>query len=125
MFHMALRGTAAVGIVAASLVSATVDPPPPHIIAILADDYGWADAGWHREPGYKEVQTPIMDGLVKSGIEMDRHYVFKFCSPTRSAIQSGRNPVHVNAQNLGMNSWDPANPFQGVSGIPVNSACSV
>eukprot|EP01046_Picozoa_sp_COSAG06_P025217 COSAG06_NODE_2105_length_7546_cov_10.050575_7_plen_82_part_00 len=51
-----------------SATPAATTATKPHIIAILADDYGWADAGWHREPGYKEVQTPIMDGLVKSGI---------------------------------------------------------
>jgi arylsulfatase B len=36
---------------------------------------------------------------VKLGIEMDRQYVYKYCSPTRSAIQSGRNPYHVNPLN--------------------------
>jgi arylsulfatase A-like enzyme len=92
----------------------------PHIVFLLIDDFGWADGSWHREKGYKEVQTENMQQLVDEGIELTRNYVFKFCSPTRSAIQSGRNPVHVNAQNVGMNSWDPANPFQGVSGIPVN-----
>ena len=100
--------------------AAEVAAPKPHILFFLIDDFGWADAGWHRPPGYKEVLTPNMDSLVGEGIELTRNYVFKFCSPTRSAIQSGRNPVHVNAQNVGMESWDPANPLQGVSGIPVN-----
>ena len=57
-----------------------VPPAPPvpvpgkkkHVIAILADDYGWADAGWHRAEGYTEVQTPYLDDLVKEGIELDR-----------------------------------------------------
>jgi hypothetical protein len=63
-------------------------------------DYGWGDAGWHRvdvrtgkgtpDP---DVQTPNMDALIKDGIEMDRQYVYKYCSPTRSGIQSGRHPV--------------------------------
>jgi arylsulfatase A-like enzyme len=113
-------------------------------------DFGWADASWHRERGYKEVQSPHMQQLVDTGIELTRNCeswrcytaqpsaewysqlmnslpcvgplpdVYKFCSPTRSAIQSGRNPIHVNAQNVGMNSWDPAHPYTGVSGIPVN-----
>ena len=26
---------------------------------------------------------------------MDRQYVYKYCSPTRSGIQSGRHPFHV------------------------------
>ena len=50
----------------------------PHVVAILADDYGWADAGWHRPEGYKEIGTPNMNELVKTGLELDRHYVFKF-----------------------------------------------
>ena len=87
-------------------------------------DYGWADAGWHRiddrDPS-KDVMTPNMNQLVKEGIEMDRQCesasgallsvprcaptawsawwwladVYKYCSPTRTAIQSGRNPYHV------------------------------
>ena len=61
--------------------------------------------GYHRPPGYREVQTPTIDRLVKQGVELDRHYVFKFCSPTRTAAQTGRNPIHVNTQNL-----DPVSP---------------
>ena len=55
-----------------------VSPTKPHIIAILADDYGWADANWHRPASAQEPDlTPTLDGLVKTGVEMDRHYVFK------------------------------------------------
>ena len=41
---------------------------------ILSDDFGWADAGWHRPDGYKEISTPAMTALVREGIELDRHY---------------------------------------------------
>ena len=38
----------------------------------------WADAGWHRiddkDPS-QDVVTPVMNQLVKEGIEMDRQYV--------------------------------------------------
>lgn len=92
----------------------------PNIVFVLVDDWGWADASWHREPGYREVQTPNMQSLVDSGIELDRNYVHKYCSPTRCAIQSGRNPIHVNAQNVAMTRFDPENPRTGISGIPLN-----
>merc|ERR1719265_2368263 len=92
----------------------------PHIVFLLIDDFGWADASWHREKGYKEVQSPNMQALVDDGIELDRNYVHKFCSPTRCAIQSGRNPIHVNAQNVAMTRFDPENPRTGISGIPLN-----
>eukprot|EP01047_Picozoa_sp_COSAG01_P009286 COSAG01_NODE_379_length_17872_cov_8.030102_17_plen_130_part_00 len=61
-----------------------------------------------------------MDQLVKEGIELDRHYVFKFCSPTRSAAQTGRNPVHVNVQNLDPLNYNPADPVSGMSAVPRN-----
>ncbi len=46
-------------------------------------------------PILEKVQTPSIDSLVTNGIKLDRHYVHKFCSPTRCAIQSGRAPIHV------------------------------
>jgi hypothetical protein len=60
----------------------------PHIVMHLADDFGWANAGWHRPDGYHEVQTPAMDKLVAEGIELDQAYSFKFCSPTRYSAPS-------------------------------------
>ena len=92
----------------------------PHIIMHLADDFGWANAGWHRPKGYKEVQTPSMDELVKEGIELDHAYSYKFCSPTRSCLQSGRLPVHVNVLNLSPSSWNPDDPVSGFAAIPRN-----
>ena len=38
-----------------------------------------------------------MDKLVKSGIELDHAYSYKFCSPTRSCLQVGqRRAVTLN-----------------------------
>ncbi|MCX7009561.1 MAG: sulfatase-like hydrolase/transferase, partial [Kiritimatiellaeota bacterium] len=58
----------------------------PNILLIVADDLGWADVGWH---GGKFL-TPNLDRLVKEGIELDRHYVQPVCTPTRTALMSGR-----------------------------------
>jgi len=87
---------------------------------ILADDFGWANVGYHRNPPTNEVQTPNIDQLVKEGIELDRHYVYKFCSPSRSALQSGRNPIHVNTLNLEPTYYNPADPVSGFSAVPRN-----
>jgi arylsulfatase B len=71
-------------------------------------DYGWAEAGWHRNytiggvqvPATAEVVTPSLDALVADGIELNRAYAYKCCSPTRSAVQSGRHPYHVSARRV-------------------------
>ena len=49
----------------------------PHIVFMLVDDWGWANVGYHRNPPTPEVVTPNIDNLVKEGLELDQHYVFK------------------------------------------------
>jgi arylsulfatase B len=46
--------------------------------------------------------------------------VHKFCSPTRCAIQTGREPVHVNVINADPSVHNPADPVGGYAGIPRN-----
>eukprot|EP00729_Bicosta_minor_P017835 gene17835-30798_t len=75
---------------------ASADPVrKPHIMLVLADDFGWYNIGW-RNP---EIRSPALDGLAKDGIILNRHYTFKYCSPTRSSLLSGRLPLHVNQNN--------------------------
>lgn len=96
---------------------------PPHIVFFLVDDWGWNDVGYHRAENNcssREIQTPNIDSLVQQGVELDRHYVFKFCSPTRSSLQSGRLPVHVNDLNAAMTINNPKDPVSGFAGIPRN-----
>ena len=105
-----------------------------HILAVLADDYGWADAGWHAkmEPApptstpdpRADVRTPVLDSLVSAGIELQRNYVFAVCSPTRSGIQTGRNPLHVNVQNIDPLNWNRRDNVSGFSGAPVKVTLS-
>ena len=71
------------------------DTAPPHIVFALIDDLGWHDVGHHNE----ELHTPNMNALLQEGIELDRHYAYRFCSPTRSSLMSGRYPMHVNQWN--------------------------
>ena len=114
---------AAASSAAASGAAASSTAPKPHVVFLLVDDYGWANAGWHNDvesSGQREVQTPNMDRLVAEGIELNQHYTFKFCSPTRSSLQSGRNPIHVNVQNVGPDRANPADPVAGFSAIARN-----
>ena len=61
----------------------TSKPPPPHIVYILADDFGWRYADWHRKDLVNQSITPTLQKLVDQGVELDRLYAFKFCSPSR------------------------------------------
>ena len=92
----------------------------PHIMYMLVDDWGWADVGYHRDPPTKEVVTPNIDSLVKTGLELDQYYVFQFCSPSRSSLLTGRLPIHVNDLNLPPGHYNPKDPVSGYAGIPRN-----
>jgi arylsulfatase B len=105
-----------------AFILAAVAAQPPHLIYILADDFGWADADWHRPAGWDEAATPNMMKELQAGVELDQMYAFKFCAPSRSAIQSGRNPIHVNVQNYEPTVWDSnderRDKVSGYAGIP-------
>lgn len=68
----------------------------PNILLIVADDLGWGDVGWHG--GF--AKTPVMDRLVREGVELDQHYVQPVCTPTRTALMSGRYPGRFGPQAL-------------------------
>lgn len=74
--------------VSASAVAAETTPSRPNILFIVADDLGWSDVGWHD--GFSK--TPHLDELVRTGVELDQHYVQPVCTPTRTALLSGRYP---------------------------------
>ena len=90
----------------------------PHVVFMLVDDWGWANVGYHRDPSTREVDTPNIDSLVKEGLELDQHYVYRFCSPSRSALISGRLPIHVNDKNQDIDPYNPSDPVSGYAGIP-------
>lgn len=102
--------------------------PRPHIFLVLFDDFGWGNLGAHRtanstaaeRQARAEAYTPVIDGLIQQGIHLDRHYAYKFCSPSRSALQSGRLPVHVNTLNLAPSVHNTSDPVSGFAGIPRN-----
>jgi arylsulfatase I/J len=58
----------------------------PNLVFILADDLGFADVGFHSA----NVPTPNIDRLAREGVEFTNHYVAPVCSPTRSALLTGR-----------------------------------
>lgn len=116
---LALASTFLLLIVASSEVALAASIKP-HIVFMLVDDWGWANVGYHRNPATNEVVTPNIDNLVKEGLELDQHYAYRMCSPSRSCLMSGRLPVHVNDQNSVSNIYNPDDKISGFAGIPRN-----
>lgn len=72
---------------AASATSAFADCKP-NIIVILTDDQGYGDASCHGNPVLK---TPNLDALHAESVRFTNFHVSPTCSPTRSALMSGRH----------------------------------
>eukprot|EP01061_Rhynchopus_euleeides_P034105 TRINITY_DN57808_c0_g1_i1.p1 TRINITY_DN57808_c0_g1~~TRINITY_DN57808_c0_g1_i1.p1 ORF type:complete len:530 (+),score=186.62 TRINITY_DN57808_c0_g1_i1:57-1646(+) len=69
----------------------------PHILFIVIDDLGHDDMGFLSE--VPQVKTPVSDRFASEGKILDNYYVQPSCSPTRSAILSGRIPLHTGINN--------------------------
>lgn len=98
--------------------AATAAATPPNIVHVLLDDFGWNAVNYHE--GGEESQTPTLDYLRENGVELDRFYTHKICSPSRCAVQSGRSPIHVNVQNVKPEVVNADDKLGGYQGIPLN-----
>ena len=68
----------------------------PNIVFVLVDDWGFADVGF-KNPA---ISSPNFDNLAKTGLVLNRHYVFKYCSPSRASFLTGRWPHHAHQWNI-------------------------
>ena len=83
--------------------------PKPNIVFLLIDDLGYADCGFN---GGKDILTPNIDKLAKAGAILKNHYVQPVCSPTRSALMTGRYPTRTGVYTV----ITPGAPW----GLPLN-----
>ena len=82
--------------------SITRFPTPLHHFTAPSRRSGWADASWHREGPEDEVQTPYLDEMVRTGIELDRHYVYQFCpSPGIPTLLASAPPPPTHTHSAG------------------------
>jgi len=78
----------------------------PNILVIIADDMGYADAGFQ---GCKDIPTPHLDSLARDGVRCTSGYVTgPYCSPTRAALLTGR------AQTRFGHEFNPSGPRSGL-----------
>lgn len=68
------------------------DPPPPNVILIMTDDQGYGDIAAH---GHPHLVTPHMDRLHAASVRLEQFHVDPSCSPTRSALMTGRYSARV------------------------------
>jgi len=67
----------------------------PHLVFMVLDDLGWSDVGYHGS----DFPTPRIDDLATTGVRLEKFYVQQVCSPTRSALMTGRYPFRTGLQH--------------------------
>jgi len=78
-----------VSILLVSTSSFCIAESKPNIIYILVDNWGWGDLSVQGGT----IQTPNIDRLANEGLRLTNFNVQNQCTPTRSALHTGRLPI--------------------------------
>jgi len=81
----------------------------PNVVIVLIDDIGFG----HTAPFGGPVETPTLEALAAGGLKFNRFHTTALCSPTRTALLTGRNH-HVNNAGAIM---EVATGFPGNTGV--------
>ena len=78
----------------------------PNVIVIVTDDQGYGDVGGH---GNSMIATPHLDRLRRESVRLTDFHVDPTCSPTRSALVSGRYSTRTGVWHtiMGRSLMDP------------------
>jgi arylsulfatase len=85
----------------------------PNVVIVLLDDIGFGQSGAFGGP----CRMPTLDRLAANGLKYNTFHTCALCSPTRTALLTGRNH-HVNNAGAIM---ELATAFPGNTGIRPNS----
>lgn len=69
-------------------VSGVVNRTRPDVVFVLADDLGYNELNFMNTT--RGISTPHLDALASTGVVLKNYYVAPICSPTRSALMTGR-----------------------------------
>ncbi|CAJ1412338.1 unnamed protein product [Effrenium voratum] len=67
----------------------------PNMIFILADDIGSGELGWQGGGKHRGTPTPGLDDMAFKGMRFWSAYAEPSCTPSRTAIMTGRHPVRT------------------------------
>jgi arylsulfatase A-like enzyme len=103
----------AIALAATVWLPANAQERHPNLVVIVADDMGYGDVGFQ---GGKDIPTPNIDELARSGIRFTDAYVSgPYCSPTRAGLLTGRYPQRFGHEfNIGGREMHPD------AGLPVD-----
>ena len=99
-------GCALIGAMMFAALPALAQDRKPNIVFVLVDNVGWGQFGVYGGT----VPTPRIDKLASEGIRFNNYNVEVQCTPSRSAIHTGRHPVRSGTYTVPF-------PGQGKAGL--------
>ena len=84
----------------------------PNVVVIVMDNLGWGEIGVYGGGILRGAETPRLDDLAAEGMRLLNFNVETQCTPSRSALMTGRHPIRsgttkvVWGQLYGMTQWE-------------------
>ncbi len=91
----------------------TAEPTQPNILFLFADNLGFGELGCYGGGVVRGVPTPNIDSLASDGARLTNMNMEAQCTPSRSAVLTGRIPVRsgttripLPGQPTGLTTWE-------------------
>ena len=85
----------------------------PNIVFFLWDNFGWGELGCYGGGVLRGAATPRIDGLAAEGLRLLNFNVEAQCTPSRSAVLTGRHAIRSGTQTVpvtggpdGLTQWE-------------------
>jgi arylsulfatase A-like enzyme len=72
----------------------------PNIVFFLWDNLGWGEVGCYGGGVLRGAPTPRIDALASQGLRLLNFNVEAQCTPSRSAILTGRHPIRSGTHTI-------------------------
>ncbi len=88
----------------------------PNVVIILVDNLGWGELGSYGGGILRGAPTPRLDKLAEEGFRFLNFNVEPQCTPSRSALMTGRHPIRSGTTKVvwgmlyGMTQWEVTMP---------------
>jgi len=91
-------------------------PEKPNILLIMVDNLGYGELGVYGGGDLRGAPTPRIDKLAAEGMRLTNFNVEPQCTPSRSALMTGRHPIRSGTTKVvwgmlyGMTQWEKTMP---------------
>lgn len=84
----------------------------PNVVVMMVDNLGWGELGVYGGGRLRGAATPRLDALAAEGMLLQNFNVEPQCTPTRSALMTGRRPIRSGTTRVvwgmlyGLTNWE-------------------